>query len=73
MAKQIYYKTCFSSFIYIAKNPWKTINDIFSKSKTNTPLPKYFKEGESMIIAELGIGNKFTSFFFYKYRQRFGK
>ena len=42
MAKQIYYKTCFNRFKSDAKNTWKTINEILSKSKTNTPLPKYF-------------------------------
>ena len=68
MAKQIYYKTCFNIFKSDAKNTWKTINEIISKSKTNTPLPKYFKVGESMISAELDIANNF-----YKYRQRFGK
>ena len=45
------------------KNTWKTINEILPKSKTNTPLPKYFKEGESMIIAELDIANTFNNFF----------
>ena len=40
MAKQIDYKTCFNRFKYDAKNTWKTINEIISKSKTNTPLPK---------------------------------
>ena len=63
MAKQSYYKTCFNRFKSDAKNTWKTINEILSKSKTNTPLPKYFKEGESMIIAELDIANKFNNFF----------
>ena len=64
MAKQIYYKTCFNIFKSDAKNTWKTITEILSKSKTITPLPKYFKEGESMIIAELDIANKFNNFFF---------
>ena len=30
--------------------------------KTNTPLSKYYKEGESMIIAELDIANKLYHF-----------
>ena len=43
----------------------ETINEILSKSKTNTPLPKHFKEDESIIIAELDIyqTNLITSFF----------
>ena len=65
MAKQSYYKTCFNRFKSDAKNTWKTINEIISRSKTNTPLPKYFKEGESMIIAELDIANTFNNFFVF--------
>ena len=63
MEKEIYYETCFNRFKSDAKNTWKTINEILSKSKTNTPLPKYFKEGESMKIAELDIANKCINFF----------
>ena len=63
MAKHIYYKTCFNRFNSHAKTTWKTINEILYKSKTNIPLPKYLKEGESMIIAELDIANKFNNFF----------
>ena len=33
--------------------------------QTHHFLNNYFKEGESMIIAELDIANKFNNFFFF--------
>ena len=61
IAKQSYFETRFNQFKFDIKNTWKTINEILSKSKTNTSFPTYFKD--SIMTDKLEIANKFNAFF----------